>query len=1494
MVGEVALADSTLSTGAQTVATALAPSGYDIVAGSVQWTTTTPSVVELLDASDRNASVTVRARGTGPVGLSARFVLRSKNGSASVTIGGPGGSRGAISTGTAALSNVTVQPPSLTYATPPTASVVAGTSLGNVRVELRDAAGRVLTGLTDSVFVAIDAGSGSPGATLLGTRRVLATAGVATLSDLSVRLAGTGYRLVATSPATTASATATFSVMPGAPSAATSTIEVADGTIQAGDSTRVTITLRDAFGNIVTSAGTGAFATSVTGGALGDFACVAGVCSGFLSSTVAGTAQVAATIGGTAISGSPVAVIITAGDAAYFVITGDSTQVAGTAQTITITAYDRLDNVAVGYDGDKDLVFAGATAAPLGTKPTTDVALLGMRLLGVLAATAPGDEFGVTSRLTFSAGVSRATMTLYAAETATITATDGTVVTSETGELPVVVRHNIPSTTQSRISLAQSRLEPGERTTLTLELFDEWGNPIDDIDETTVTLGVTLGNIGPVSCTLNVCTAEYTAVTPGVESLSADLDGAGVSAEPVEVEIEVVQVPVALALGTPAAGANSGAAFTTQPVVRVVDRDGALVSGDTSMVTMTVSTGPTVIGTFAVRAVAGVATFSTVGLAGPVGNYTLTFSSGTLTAVTQPIALGAGVAARLKITGSATQVAGVAQTISITAFDAEGNVATGYAGAKALTFSGATNAPAGDVPSVDATAFGTATSVAFVAGVASTPSMVLFKAETATVGATDGTITATGTDRLTVVVSANEPDAAQSSIVIAPSTVPVSGTATVTITLRDAYGNPVLDADATSFLGAVSLGGGTLGAFTCVNGVCTATYTAPSTAGTPTVSATIGGSPIGGSPLTVTVTPADAARLVITGAATQVAGAAQTLTITAYDSAGNIAIGYTGTKSLTFSGADSAAAGNTPTVDGEAFGSATSVSFVDGVASAPSLVLYAAGTDTIATTDGTISAAGADRLVVTVSASAADAGQSTMVVSNDSSVVNGTLTVTVTVRDAYGNVVVNATPATLTGGATSGAVAGFTCVSGVCTATYTAPTTVGADSIDVTVGGASVGGSPAPVAVIAGPAAELRITGAATQVAGTTQTITITAYDAFGNVATDYAGGKSLVFSGASLAPNGTAPTVAAIVVGDTAAVTFADGVATAAMTLYAAETANIDATDGTISATGHELAVTVTASTFINATLVGPSSVQLSVEVAFTLTALDTYGNAASPTATTDFSLSSDLAGSFAVNPVSIAAGGTSVEVRFTPSAAGSHTLTASQVAGAATATAPLTVIASDPVSDRIVCTQSQSGGSSSAQSFTATLCETGVPATSRDADDLQIVTITLQPSNGSDISGVTFTAPTGWTLLGTQAQGPVQAWVFYKRHVPGDPASVTFTSSSKNKWVVDMITYRGETAAVPVLASAASSTTSISAPSVTTTSNDAIVYYNLSSNESTVAYSVPTDLVARTTNQVGGAANSMFGYDRLVATPAAVAPVTFVSASAVNSVLMVIVFDP
>ena len=50
--------------------------------------------------------------------------------------------------------------------------------------------------------------------------------------------------------------------------------------------------------------------------------------------------------------------------ATKLVITGNSTQIAGGSQTITITAKDNFGNVDGSYDGDRVLTFSGASSSP--------------------------------------------------------------------------------------------------------------------------------------------------------------------------------------------------------------------------------------------------------------------------------------------------------------------------------------------------------------------------------------------------------------------------------------------------------------------------------------------------------------------------------------------------------------------------------------------------------------------------------------------------------------------------------------------------------------------------------------------------------------------------------------------------------------------------------------------------------------------------------------------------------------------------------------------------------------------------------------------------------------------------------------------------------------------------------------------------------------------------------------------------------------------------
>lgn len=162
-------------------------------------------------------------------------------------------------------------------------------------------------------------------------------------------------------------------------------------------------------------------------------------------------------------------------------------------------------------------------------------------------------------------------------------------------------------------------------------------------------------------------------------------------------------------------------------------------------------------------------------------------------------------ATKLAITGTSTQTAGGSQNITITALDNNNSTATAYSGSKTLIFSGANASlsPATQPTITDvngtAIAFGSPVTVTFVAGVAQVSGttngvMKLYKAEVANISVTDGSISATGANRLTVTVSA------ASANKLSFSTQPGSGVSNTNlspqpqVSILDVYGNLVSNA----------------------------------------------------------------------------------------------------------------------------------------------------------------------------------------------------------------------------------------------------------------------------------------------------------------------------------------------------------------------------------------------------------------------------------------------------------------------------------------------------------------------------------------------------------------------------------------------------------------------------------------------------------------------------------------------------------------------------
>jgi hypothetical protein len=131
----------------------------------------------------------------------------------------------------------------------------------------------------------------------------------------------------------------------------------------------------------------------------------------------------------------------------------------------------------------------------------------------------------------------------------------------------------------------------------------------------------------------------------------------------------------------PSSAAPSGAALAQQPVLKIEDAGGNIVTTNTSTVSATFTSGGFTVSNASVAAVAGVATFSALALNAPAGSYTLTFSDGGFTtAVSTSIVVGVGTASQLVITtqpsSTVANSVALAQQPVVKIEDSGGNIVT--------------------------------------------------------------------------------------------------------------------------------------------------------------------------------------------------------------------------------------------------------------------------------------------------------------------------------------------------------------------------------------------------------------------------------------------------------------------------------------------------------------------------------------------------------------------------------------------------------------------------------------------------------------------------------------------------------------------------------------------------------------------------------------------------------------------------------------------------
>jgi hypothetical protein len=184
--------------------------------------------------------------------------------------------------------------------------------------------------------------------------------------------------------------------------------------------------------------------------------------------------------------------------------------VAGTPDNLTITALDGANNLLTTYVGNKNLVFGGASA--IGTFSPSVVNSAGVTT-----------TFGATTAINFTNGVATVSagrngvMTLYKAEAATITVTDGAI-NNGTG-LPVTVNSAAPaglaltnpdhtvscgSVSGNYSCTASPGLPNGGSLTAKVSFVDSFGNLAvqSATTDATISFSTSKGSVSPVTLTI--------------------------------------------------------------------------------------------------------------------------------------------------------------------------------------------------------------------------------------------------------------------------------------------------------------------------------------------------------------------------------------------------------------------------------------------------------------------------------------------------------------------------------------------------------------------------------------------------------------------------------------------------------------------------------------------------------------------------------------------------------------------------------------------------------------------------------------------------------------------------------------------------------------------------------------------------------------------------------------------------------------------------------
>ncbi|TLY49131.1 MAG: hemagglutinin, partial [Gemmatimonadetes bacterium] len=1002
----------------------------------------------------------------------------------------------ATSIGLTAVSSVQFNITALTqlvFTVEPGNVAAGGTITPAVQVTAEDAAGRIGTGFTGNVTVAIGANPGS--GTLSGTTTVAAVSGVATFSTLSVNKAGTGYTLTAGATGLTTATSSTFNVSAGGATHLAFAVQPSNAVAGAAITPAVQLTAQDAQGNtdptftgnilvaLGANPGGGTLSGTTTVGAVNG---VAAFSTLSINKTGIGYTLAASATGITGATSTTFN--ITSGAAAQLVFTvqpSNTTSGAAVTPAVQVTAQDAQGNTATGFTG---IVAVAIVNNPGGgsLSGTTSVAAVGgvatfsnlsVDKVGTgytLAASATGPAGGtsaafnitpgVASRLVFSVQPTTTTAGSVVTPAVQVTAQDaqGNTASGFSGSVTVAIGTNPSGGTLSGTTTAAAVAGVGTFSTLSI---DKSGTGYTLTSSATGLTGTTSAafNIEPAAANRLVFTGQPTNTT-------------------------------------------AGATFTPAVTVTAEDGLGNTVTSFNGSVTVAIGTNPsggTLSGTSTVTASNGVASFSTLSINRTGTGYSLTASAtGLATAGSAAFNVTAGSATALFFTVQPSNtVAGgsITPAVQVTAEDGLGNTVTSFTGN--VTVAIGTNPSGG-------TLSGT-TTVAAVNGVASFSTLSIDKAGTGyTLAASASGLTGSPSAAFNITAGAAaqlvftaQPSNATSGAVLTPA---------VQVTALDGHGNTAI-----AFAGNVAVaiasnpGGGTLSGTTtvaAVNGVATFSTLSIDKVGTGYTFAASATGPNGTTSTAFNITPGAASHLVFSvQPTTTTAGSLITpaVQVTAQDAQGNTATGFTGNITV--------AIGANPG-GGTLSGTAT-VAAVSGVATFSGLSINKAGTGyTLVASSGgltdptstafNITAGSATQLVFTGQPSNTTAGAAI------------TPAVQVTAQDGQGNtatgftgnvtVAIGTNPGggTLSGTATVAAVSGVATFSGLSINKTGTGYTLGASSGGLT-------GTSSAFNITAGNATQLVFAvQPTTTVAGAsiTPAVQVTARDGQGNTATGFTG----------------------------------------------------------------------------------------------------------------------------------------------------------------------------------------------------------------------------------------------------------------------------------------------------------------------------------------------------------------------------------------------------